>query len=244
MRLAPGEVLVWSMEVGSPSEEDITRWRRMLDPDEIAQADRHQIRSGRVTYIAAHALTRALLSHVGPVAPAEWRFTIGDRGKPELHSSLGSNLRFNLSHTFGLVAAAVCVEHDLGIDIEAGDRGTHGLRVAERFFSAPEVALVRDRAGEERKEAFFRIWTLKESYIKATGEGFRRSLQSFSFTLDPLTITFTPEPSDDPGGWQFFEARPTARHFLAVTLRRPAHESATFRWRALAPEDVGAGSAP
>ncbi len=226
------------MEVGSPSDEVVARWRRMLGPDETAQADRRRIPAARASYIAAHALTRALLSHAGSVAPSAWRFAMGELGKPEIDPSHRSNLRFSLSHTFGLAAAAVCLDHDVGIDVEDGDRRSPELRLAERFFSPAEVAIVRDSAGEARREAFFRVWTLKESYIKATGEGFRRSLRSFSFTLDPVTVALTPERADDPADWQFFEDRPSPHHFLAVSLHRPAHEPTKFVCRAVSPDEL------
>lgn len=236
MRLAPDEVLVWSMEVATPTDATVARWRSLLSTDERARADRHRVPEARVTYIAAHALARSLLSHAGSRPPWEWRFSVGNGGKPEVDPSLGSKLRFNLSHTFGLVAGAVCVEDDVGIDVEAFDRRTSDLRVADRFFCSTEAEIVRSNPDDVRRESFLRMWTLKESYIKATGEGFRRSLQSFCFSLDPVTITFTGEPADDPADWQFFEERPTPRHSLSVSLHRPILSAAQFIWLPLTPD--------
>ena len=231
------DVLVWTMEVEALPKKAVTRWRTWLDAEERAQADRFLRPGEGVTYVAAHALARRLLAEVGGGGPADWVFTRDARGKPALHPSFPSSLQFNLSHTRGLVAAA-CSADAVGIDVEAVDRRPPNPRVAERFFSPEEVSQLRDRTGEDTTEAFFRLWTLKESFVKATGEGMRRSLSSFAFELDPVTISFSPETDDDPADWQFFEARPTARHFLAVSLRRRSRRPARFVWRAVAPDGV------
>lgn len=45
-------------------------------------------------------------------------------------------------------------------------------------------------AKDQRKCAFSRIWTLKEAYIKATGQGLACPLDGFAFDIDPVSIRF------------------------------------------------------
>ena len=65
-----------------------------------------------------------------------------------------------------------------------------GPEVAEHFFFREEYeALQNCRASEERKILFFRFWTLKESFMKATGLGFRLPLDAFSIIPGPEGVT-------------------------------------------------------
>lgn len=226
------------MEVADPAPSTVSRWSKLTDSGERSRADCHRLPEARYTFLAGHALVRSLLSHLGSGEPNDWSFVVGASGKPAINPSLGSRLRFNLSHTSGLVAAAACLERDVGVDVEAVDRRTAGLKVAERFFAPEEVDLVRACEGESRTATFIRIWTLKESYIKATGEGLGRSLQSFRFSLDPVAISFAPDPPDDPARWQFYETSPTPRHCLSVAVRRPVSGESRFVWRRIGPDEL------
>jgi 4'-phosphopantetheinyl transferase len=58
-------VTVWTMQVGTPSAAALSRWYTVLDSREVAQAARFHADRDRHLYIAAHALTRALLAHMG-----------------------------------------------------------------------------------------------------------------------------------------------------------------------------------
>jgi 4'-phosphopantetheinyl transferase len=218
-----GEVAIWWMELDAPVVDVVTGWRACLDAAERSQAERFHFEEDRTTYTAAHWLVRNALASVGGLPPEDWRFVIETRGKPEIDPGLGRRgLRFNLSHTRGFVACAVTVDSEIGIDVETLARNPAELDIAERFFSPTEVAMLRGTAPDRQHDTFFRLWTLKEAYIKATGEGLSRALDSFSFALEPVSISFNPDDADESSRWQFTEQRPTPRHLLALAVRHPA----------------------
>ena len=220
--LKPGEIAVWWMNVGPCSDAAIARWRGCLDAAELQHADRFRFEQDRCSYIAAHWLVRTALSSIGGIPPAQWRFA-GTPGKPSIDPACGRpELRFNLSRTRGLVACAVCVGSEIGIDVEALTPRQAGLAVAERFFSSSEAAILRGTAQDQLANMFLRFWTLKEAFVKAIGMGFGRPLDSFSFSLDPVSISFHPPCADEGTQWQFFERQPTPRHLLALAVRRRA----------------------
>ena len=75
----------------------------------------------------AHALARLTLSRYAPVPPEAWSFSLGEHGRPEIEGpSDAGRLRFNLSHTRGMVACAVVRELDIGVDVGvwSADSGT------------------------------------------------------------------------------------------------------------------------
>jgi 4'-phosphopantetheinyl transferase len=214
----------------------------MLDETERTRAGRFRFAPDRCRFTAAHALARAMLSDATGLPTAVWRFEPGDFGKPAIvNSHAAPGLQFNISHTRGCVACAIAF-HDAGVDVEAGDRD-HDQGVAERFFAPEENALLRRVARSERSAMFFAIWTLKEAFIKATGDGLRRPLASFAFALDPPRISFhsprLAQPSnDDPARWQFAQYFAAPHLPVAVAVRRPAQYALLLDARAALPEEI------
>lgn len=194
--------------------------RPLLDASEQMRAERFRAVSDRDAFIAAHALLRTTLSDfTGVERPAAWRFQTGEHGKPSLDSTQApTDLHFSLSHTRGLVACAVGQPYALGIDAEAW-RDPAPIELAARYFAPDEVRLIGESAPSERAATFYRLWTLKESYLKATGQGLATPLDSFAFSLDPLAIAVGAPDSGD--AWHFAEIQTSPVHSLALAVRSP-----------------------
>jgi 4'-phosphopantetheinyl transferase len=128
-------------------------------------------------------------------------------------------LRFSLSHTRSLVACAVATQDDVGLDVEEVERRLASSSLAERYFAPSEAASLAALPPGERDVAFLRFWTLKEAFVKATGDGLGLGLDSFAFTLDPPLLAFAPESTGEPSSWRFLQLRPTPKHLLALALR-------------------------
>lgn len=199
----------------------LAAWWDRLDAAEQARAARFRLEEDRRAYIAAHALLREMLERFGGLPASSWHFVAGPAGRPELDPAHALPwLRFNLSHTRGLVACAVAAWDDIGVDVEdlARPEATPGL--AERFFAPEEAAAIAALPAAERHAAFLRIWTLKEAFVKATGEGVAVGLQRFAVAPDPPRLLFAAEGMGDPAAWRFAQCQPTPRHLLALALRR------------------------
>lgn len=238
--LNPDTVRIRWLAVGASDGKHLARWRAMLDAEELAQADRFVFDVDRATYTAAHALLRAMMSAATGLPTAAWRYARRPFGKPQLAAPC-NGLRFSLSHTHGFVACAVAYE-EIGLDVEASDRCMN-FAVADRFFAAEEVRLLNATQPEQRIALFFRFWTLKEAFIKATGQGLQRPLDSFSFSIDPLRITFHPERDgntshDDPAAWQFFSHIAMPNRPLALAVLRSHVRPVKLDIGAALPEEV------
>jgi 4'-phosphopantetheinyl transferase len=194
-----------------------------LSPDERAQQRRFVRREDRRDFVAAHSLLRRVLSEHVNVAPHEWAFTKGSKGKPYLASGGvdETDLSFNLSHTLGLVACAVTRGADIGVDVEHVDRCVDTLSVADRYFSAAESVHLRECSPIERPRRFFEIWTLKEAYVKATGDGLSGRLDDLAFVFTDLSTSFScvSLSRESLHNWRFALFRPTENHCLAVAAR-------------------------
>lgn len=200
------------------------RYLPLLTPDEHERMARLIFDRDRQRFLLTRALVRTMLSRYAPVAPADWRFIANVHGRPEIADRRADvpDLRFNISHTDGLVACAVTIGREVGVDVEhIGRRLIHDI--AARFFAPREVADLRALPEDEQARVFFDYWTLKEAYIKARGFGLALPLADFAFHLSPdrtPAISFEPALPDDPTSWQFTQDWPTPTHRLGLAVRR------------------------
>ncbi|MEM7120950.1 MAG: 4'-phosphopantetheinyl transferase superfamily protein [Pseudomonadota bacterium] len=225
--LTAGDVHVWLAEPEAflVSLESVDQALALLDADEQRRYHAFRFDRDRRVFLAAHLLLRTRLSLYAPVAPGAWTFEKNAFGRPEVAGGLleADGLRFNLSHTNGLVACAITRSADVGIDVESLSRPTPGLDIAERFFSPDEFAMLQKAPADEQHQLFFAIWTLKEAYIKARGMGLSLPLDQFAFDIDGLAVRgvrFRDEIKDNPKNWRFGVQSAGHQHLLAFAVRR------------------------
>jgi len=179
-------VQVWTMPLAGVTEADSEAFDAVLSPAEKARRARFHFARNRIEYSAAHALTRAVLSSLINIPPRIWSFADDQNGKPvAMIDSEPAPISFNLSHTDGMVgvAAVACPGIDIGFDLEPASRPVE-LGIARRYFCPPEIDWLQSQPPAKQGVGFLRLWTLKEAYIKATGEGLSADLASFWFDPD------------------------------------------------------------
>ena len=194
-----------------------------LDPSERDRYHRFFFDKDRHHFLSAHILVRTALSQYVNISPKNWKFTANKYGRPEIASEIDAPpLRFNLSHTNGLVACVVSYEIDCGIDAEEIRSLASYLSIARQMFTKEEYESLTKLPADRQYEAFFNYWTLKEAYIKARGLGLALSTTSFQFFIDAsnkVSILFKEDAHDHNGAWQFQLMRPTDDHVVALALR-------------------------
>lgn len=238
-----GRTHVWYASPEALSDPSIaTRAGALLSDNERARAARFVFERDHLTYVAAHALCRIALSAHQDVAPSAWHFEAGDNGRPEI-AAPASPLRFNLSHTRGLVACAVVETRDIGVDVESLDRGAP-LEIAERYLAPAELRELRDLPAAEQPRRFFQYWTLKESYLKARGSGLTIPLDRVTMILasdGAATVHLDPDVGTDGEDWHFARRDASSSHALAVCVHDPRREDrAPVLWHALSPDEYRA----
>ena len=113
-------------------------------------------------------------------------------------------LRFNLAHSEDSALFAFAWDRTLGVDIEALKSDTPCDELAQNYFSEAERAAYSGLPEAERRPAFFRIWTRKEAYVKARGEGLSLPLSQFDVSLDPenARLLATRPDASEADRWQ------------------------------------------
>ena len=136
----------------------------LLSDARKGKADFYRFPKGRMLSVTAGLFLRLIERSYGAV-------TEDGTGKPRC-----PNIEFNLTHSGHYVAFALS-EDPVGIDIEAVGRN---IDIAKRVMDPQEYSDFMDTVGEkDREEVFARMWTTKESYMKAIGLGFRLPPESF-----------------------------------------------------------------
>lgn len=96
-----------------------------------------------------------------------------------------SSLFFNLSHS-GEYAACVLADREVGIDLQREQGSKAAWRIAPRVLHEAEAAYRRE------EPMIYRIWTVKEAYVKATGEGIRRDFRELCVDFEKETVQRQP----------------------------------------------------
>ncbi len=161
--------------------ELFARLYRSVSSERRAKVDRMIFAKDKRLSLGAGALLEAALAAEGV---DEFAFTTKANLKPCL---AGGGIFFNLSHSGARVMCAVS-DHEIGCDVEKVT--DTDMEIARRFFYAEEYAsLKRCEDGASLNDLFFRYWTLKESFMKATGQGFSLPLDEFCIVLNGDRVT-------------------------------------------------------
>ncbi len=190
-----------------------------LSGDEQKRADKCVQEPDRKRYIIGRTALRRLLGQYLHSSPETFAFQTGLHGKPYLnggsidsgHSGTLSRplpIHFNISHSGDMIALAFCLDSPVGIDIEKIRDSSYMAGIIRRFFH-PSERLLFSRLNEiQKKESFFRHWTVREAFLKALGTGF--SVSPDSFCVEAARTQGNPHPktaSPDEGLYLITQSR-------------------------------------
>jgi 4'-phosphopantetheinyl transferase len=174
---------MWNAELDQSTS--VIQWLSSLLSSEEKNRSQHFIFGrDRKRYIVRHGLLRIILSHYIDIEPNRIEFVFGQNGKPALKETMSNNdIRFNLSFSEGLCLFAITHCREIGVDIEFSSKSLDYDQIIHNFFTEKEKNFFRCMNKNQKKTAFFRLWTKKEALVKATGIGLSFPLDCFSMSL-------------------------------------------------------------
>ena len=233
--LPVGEVHVWRAELDvDPAVRE--QLQQTLGPDELARAARYRFARHHDHFLMSHGILRAVLARYLQVAPRELCFAQGLHGKPALLGSAAGSLQFNLSRAHGLALYAVARGVRVGVDVEYVHADLAERAEVTQFFSPAEIRGLNRLSPTERNTAFFECWTRKEAFIKATGEGLTRALNSFTVSVSPGHADLE-AVDDDPGEvsrWAMRAIAPAPGYQAALVVEMARPLVRCWHWQATA----------
>lgn len=220
----PKGVDIWLLNFSDLTENQIANFSNFLSHEELTRAQIFKHKQHH--FIATRALMRKVLSHHTGLPSAALEFARREQGKPYL---INSPLYFNVSHSGNFAALAVTTLGEIGIDIET-IRPRNFLAIAERYYHADELKQLLATPEAEREELFFKLWTLKEAFFKATGGGISSGLDKavFSFRNTTVNATFCESLNLPNNHWHFQQEFITPTTPVALALQTT--ESFQHQW--------------
>jgi 4'-phosphopantetheinyl transferase len=213
--LDPIEIHLWRVDLAALTPQ-IPQLEPLLSADEQHRAARYVFAHHRHRYIVARGLLRLILSRYTGVAAADLEFNYAANGKPSLVQPL--SLQFNLSHSQDRAMYTVGADRSLGIDLEFLRPVDHLIPISRRYFSEAEVRWLEAETNNAQALMFFRLWTAKEAYLKATGVGISQ-LQHICLAQSPTGhLQLCPQQNgiQNTHPWQLLEFCPYPEYRAAL----------------------------
>ena len=178
------DVHVWAARLDGWGTRELAEAKELLSPFERVRSDRFVAQLHRDRYVARHASLRILLGSYLRCSPSSIQFKTGPRGKPELADGSQDPIHFNQSTSSGLGLFAFTRAGPVGIDLEHIRPLPELAQILQRHFSAHEREGIARLPEPDRLAAFFAAWTLKEAFLKATGDGIADHLTEVEMAFD------------------------------------------------------------
>lgn len=120
--------------------------------------------------IPIQILKRTILGAYLDRDPSEIQLSCSPLGQP-LVNNIPGPLHISSAYARQKWILAVSTGYWIGIDIENIQEAPDLLGIAERFFHLEEWQYLQTLSPGVRVQGFFRLWTLKEAFLKALGTG-------------------------------------------------------------------------
>lgn len=186
----------------------LTQLSAVLNADELERAYRYMKVQDQHRFICGRASLRQILSHYTGLSPEEIQFSTGKGHKPGMATH--PETCFNLSHTADWILLAIS-RFEVGVDLEFIQSEFRYREVVEAHFTEAERNYL-DLGALDRR--FYEIWTRKEAFLKATGQGLGDHLN-----LSPALAghhELSPQLDGSDLHWQLMAFNPDQQHVAAV----------------------------
>ena len=177
-KMARFEIIIKKVDI-QYIKEHFTDLLAMLYPERRERVKAFRREEPAYVSMTAGLLLQELVQNRLGISPSELELEKSECGKPSVKGH--SDFYFNLSHAGDYVVLGHG-DAPIGVDIERIREKNE--KVAKRCFTEQEYAYVLGGDEDTQRSRFYRFWTMKEAYLKLTGQGISVPLNSFE--IDPV----------------------------------------------------------
>lgn len=184
---------------------DWQRYRRIPDP------------ATRSCFAASRLAVKYTAGTVLGLDPADIDLAYRIGGRPYLRGF--DQIDLSLTHSAELIAVGISRLGRIGVDTEPADRRTSIELLQDRVCTLAEKKQLAALPESEQGPAMLRLWTLKEAYTKAIGQGLALAFTEFGFSTGTPAL-LTPDGSRATHGeWAFHTFSVRDRHLVSVACQ-------------------------
>ncbi len=163
---------VWWSNLDQP-QNIVDNCHSFLSSEEKNRINKYNTQLLKNRQVMSKAILKKLLSLYLEKNVKEINFIYNNYGKPYIAcDKVANSVKFNISHSENVGIFAFTLNDDLGVDIEKVKEYIEIDGIKEICFTNFEKEWYDNLNNEFKLEAFYKIWTIKEAFIKAIGEGF------------------------------------------------------------------------
>lgn len=216
----------------SEARAGMERFEAVLTPEERQRSEKFLRREDRARYVAGRGLARWLLARELSAEPAALQICADGAGRPFLiQNGSSSALDFNVSHSGDVVLCASAWHRRVGVDVELVRDMPDAMDLARSQFAPEEIAALGTGSMAERSAAFIRMWTRKEAFLKARGDGLGFALNKFAVSAGapPALLRVEGEPEAD-AKWALVDLDVARGYIASLALERPLVSVSLHHW--------------
>ncbi|MBE2975819.1 4'-phosphopantetheinyl transferase family protein [Priestia megaterium] len=229
LTLSENEVHIWYADM-TKSKKISEEFLSVLSFDEKIKLNHFYFEKDKVIFVASRSILRMLLGFYTGLNPREIRLSYGPYGKPFLEA--GSNINFNISHSNQFILLAFTKKRMIGADIEYIQK-VDVESIMQQFSSPQEYSTFCNLDELHKQKSFFKWWTRKEAYIKATGTGLMQCLKDFDVSITPDTeakILSIKGCSKKANQWSLKELSIDSSYVSTICVEKPIEKYSSFKW--------------
>ena len=219
--ILPGFVHVVCVDSACKAEFYEPSWH-VLNQEEKESCLRFRFEKDKIQHILSRGCLRILLGKYLDVPAQLINFTTTSHGKLAIAEE--TNLfTFNVTHSDDLILFAFALTEQLGIDVEHVLVNRDFVGMAKRFFADDEYSALIQLPNDQQTQAFYHIWTRKEAFIKAIGEGLSHPLDSFSVNLteNQAALIRSEHLGEKIQQWSLASFSPKENYIAALAIDKP-----------------------
>ncbi len=221
---------LWLEELAVTDEQYRYYWS-MLDKNEQNKALCFVRTTHRRRYVSSHGKLRLILSEYLGMPPENISYAEQAFGKPVIVTKgMEHDVKFNLAHSENKMLAAVGLDIRIGVDIEVWNPKIDGASIANICFAETERCFWNGLPKSSKDEFFYRLWTRKESFVKAVGVGLGLDV---STVVSPPTGTgrflSVPEGYGSAGDWALIDLALGSGISAALTVPAQCYDGVEFK---------------
>jgi len=176
-------IKIYLMNISELDPND-SKWKNYVSEKRYTKMKSYLQKKDRALSLGGELLLNRGLQELYPDIKCPVTCSEDEHGKPYLPDH--PDIYFNISHS---EEYAVCAISDVPVGVDIEYCSAIDLDVAGSYFFSREYGYILEKPESDRIDAFYDLWTLKESYMKATGLGFRLALDAFCIHMgDKITV--------------------------------------------------------